>query len=66
MTRQRSNRDVWRTPVLLGLVSAVGLITALLSDSWGDWISWICLAAVCIASLQVCVRGFGPGRNGQR
>lgn len=35
---------VWRTPVLLGIVSAVGLFSALLSDGPGDVVAWLTLA----------------------
>jgi len=58
MSRTREARTVWRPPLLLGAISAVGLVTALLSDSWGDWVSWATLGAVCAAGASICVRGF--------
>ena len=35
---------VWRMPIGLGLLSAIGLIAALLADSVGDVLSWAALA----------------------
>ncbi len=34
---------LWRWPVALGLVSASGLVSALVSDTWGDAWSWLAL-----------------------
>lgn len=34
---------LWGWPIVLGLLSASGLLTALLSDGWGDWWSWLAL-----------------------
>lgn len=34
-------RTLWGWPIVLGLLTASGLATALISDSWGDWWSWI-------------------------
>ncbi|WP_092949801.1 hypothetical protein [Roseateles sp. YR242] len=33
-------RRLWAWPLLLGLLSASGLLTALVSDHWGDVWSW--------------------------
>lgn len=63
MTRARDGRSVWHMPVLLGLISAIGLVTALLSDAWGDPVSWLTLGAVCAAGMWICVRGFAPNRR---
>lgn len=38
--------DVWRLwgwPLVLGLLSASGLLSALVSDQWGDYWSWLAL-----------------------
>lgn len=36
---------VWRWPLVLGVLSAIGLVTALFSDgSWGDTLANVCLA----------------------
>jgi len=43
-------------PVLLGLVSACGLIAALLFDGIGDAVSWLALAAPVVTALWYGVR----------
>jgi hypothetical protein len=32
---------LWGWPVFLGVLSATGLVTALVSDAWGDVWSWV-------------------------
>ena len=34
---------IWAWPVALGTLTASGLVTALVSDAWGDFWSWISL-----------------------
>lgn len=34
-------RRIWAWPIVLGLLSGSGLITALVADGWGDWWSWL-------------------------
>ncbi len=34
---------LWGWPVVIAAISASGLITALLSDGWGDLWSWLAL-----------------------
>ena len=34
---------VWTTPIVLGALTSVGLISALVSDSAGDVLAWIAL-----------------------
>lgn len=36
---------VWTAPVVLGVLTAVGLVSALLSDSTGDVLSWLTVGA---------------------
>jgi hypothetical protein len=46
--------QIWGAPSALGVVSAVGLLSALLADGLWDVLSWIALSApvaVCIRSL---------------
>lgn len=43
MRRSRERARIWPAPIALGVLSAVGLISALLSDRLGDWIAWIAL-----------------------
>lgn len=47
-------------PVLLGVVSALGLAAALLFDTWGNWLSWAALAAVAAVSIQICALAVTP------
>lgn len=50
---------IWRWPVLIGVLSAIGLVSALFSDGgWGDHVANACLA------IPVVVSGwFGWGRR---
>ncbi|SDM56495.1 hypothetical protein [Polaromonas sp. JS666] len=34
---------LWRWPLMLGLLSTSGLLSALVSDGWGDWWAWLSL-----------------------
>ena len=34
-------RTLWGWPIVLGLLTASGLATALVSDTWGDWWAWV-------------------------
>ncbi len=40
----RSTRGAYAVPLLIGLVSIVGLVSALVGDGVRDWISWLALA----------------------
>lgn len=42
----KTTREVLRVPVRLFIVSAVGLLAALVSDGGGDAVGWACLAYV--------------------
>lgn len=55
---------VWRVPLVLGLLSALGLASALFSDGIGDWVSWLALGAPVAASAWYGLRR-GPGRSPQ-
>lgn len=35
------NRRIWSGPIVMGLLTASGLTTALVSDTWGDWWAWV-------------------------
>lgn len=48
----------WRWPVALGLLSTTGLVTALVSETWGDVWSWIALG------VPVAVMGWFSLRRG--
>lgn len=38
------SRTLWTAPIVLGVLTASGLVSALVSDHWGDVWSWIALA----------------------
>ena len=44
-TRAPARRSVWRIPLLLALLSVVGLLSALLGDDVWDALSWAALGA---------------------
>lgn len=48
--------QIWGMPILLGLISASGLIAALLFDGIGDTVSWLALAAPVVTALWFGVR----------
>jgi hypothetical protein len=43
---RRTCRSLWRTftiPIVVGVLSAVGLVAALVGDDFWDWLSWATL-----------------------
>ena len=44
-----ARRDVWTIPILLGLLTAIGLTSALLGDGIWDVVSWCALALPLVA-----------------
>ncbi|MBS0530893.1 MAG: hypothetical protein JSS22_16100 [Proteobacteria bacterium] len=42
--RRQSARDIFRWPVVIGVLSTVGLLSALLGDGIWDGLSWLALA----------------------
>jgi hypothetical protein len=36
-------KRIWGWPIFLGLLSATGLLSALVSEGWGDLWSWLAL-----------------------
>lgn len=59
MSRALTNRDLWGMPLLLGVLSAVGLVAALVADGAGDVLSWLALSA----PFAVSVRGLAVRRR---
>lgn len=43
MTTDSPARRMWTIPVVLGVLTATGLLSALVSDLWGDVWSWFAL-----------------------
>lgn len=52
--------SMWRWPVVIGVVSLVGLLSALMGDGWLDALSWVLLAVPVVLS----VRGLFGRRKG--
>jgi hypothetical protein len=48
--------QIWTVPIMLGLISACGLIAALLSDGVGDVVSWIALGVPITVGFCYAVR----------
>lgn len=64
--RQRHARTphrLWAGPIAMGLLTASGLVTALVSDTWGDWWSWVGLG---IPTLAMGWFAWRPGRGARR
>lgn len=41
-------RRLWGVPILLGVISAIGLIAALVEDGFGDMLSWLTLGLLVV------------------
>ena len=50
-TTKNSPMHIWLWPTLFGLISAAGLLAALIGDGWYDVISWLALGLVAV----VCI-----------
>ncbi|AMK23165.1 MULTISPECIES: hypothetical protein [Sphingomonadaceae] len=53
----QTNWRVFRWPLLIGIMSFVGLLSALVGDGWYDALSWLCLGA-CVFLMVVAWRGW--------
>ena len=60
---QRSALQVFAVPIVLGVLSAVGLIAALLGDNVWDAVSWLTLGIPCVVMAWFW---FGAGRLSRR
>ncbi|HEY8361216.1 MAG TPA: hypothetical protein VIL30_27495 [Ramlibacter sp.] len=58
---------LWAWPIVLGVLSGTGLVTALVSDAWGDWWSWLSLgipvAAMAWLGLRRAPDSPSPGKQ---
>lgn len=52
-----SSWEIWRAPLLMAMLSVVGLLAALLADGLADWVSWASLLVLVL----VCCRGWFGG-----
>lgn len=51
MKRGLSSRQIWLQPLFYNVLSCIGLVAALLSDSWGDWLAWLTLGLPVFAMM---------------
>jgi hypothetical protein len=49
-------RQTWRWPIAIGAVTTFGLGAALVSDSWGDYMGWVCLGMPVIVALNAILK----------
>ena len=63
MTPRQSTGRVWRVPIAIGLVSAGGLLFALLGDGAADALSWAALGVPVAVSGWVLWPGRRRGRT---
>ena len=54
---ERLHRSVWGWPVVLALLSSIGLLSALLGDGVWDWISWMGLGVPALLCVVLGLRG---------
>jgi hypothetical protein len=54
--RSRERVQVWPAPIVLGVVSAFGLLAALLSDDVGDVLAWFALLAPVVTIMWYLMR----------
>ncbi len=50
----------WGWPLVIAILSAVGLIAGLVGDGAWDWLAWIGLGVPCIAALWFGLPGRAP------
>lgn len=56
--KHQSLAEIFRWPLSIGVASAIGLVSALVADGWGDALSWLLL------SLPLAVSLWFSGREG--
>ncbi|MGM9481044.1 hypothetical protein ACS5PN_07620 [Roseateles sp. NT4] len=58
LSRQRFQAalKLWGWPIALGLLSASGLVSALVSDSWGDAWAWFALGLPVLVMTRYALR----------
>ena len=61
MTQHLSSSQIWGMPIAIGIVSAIGLISALLGDDIWDALCWGALAIPIVIPLWYIVRSWPRG-----
>jgi hypothetical protein len=54
-TPRQSLRQIFVVPLAIGILSSIGLVTALVGDGWWDGLSWIALAIPVALLLRLIV-----------
>ncbi len=57
---------LWGWPIALGVLSTTGLVSALVSDSWGDAWSWFALGTPVATMTWFCARPRPSSPNAAR
>ena len=52
--------SLWGWPLAIAILSAAGLIGALVGDGGWDWLAWVGLGVPCIAALRFGLPGRSP------
>ena len=56
MRNHRTLRQIFAMPILIGVLSTVGLLAALVGDGWWDGLSWASLSLPVLLYLFFIVR----------
>ncbi|MFG6466031.1 hypothetical protein [Roseateles sp. BYS87W] len=56
MTGRQAAWRLWRWPVSIGFLVASGLVSALVSDRWGDAWSWLALGLPVLVMVRCSTR----------
>ncbi|MBP0599382.1 hypothetical protein J8I26_14795 [Herbaspirillum sp. LeCh32-8] len=63
--RQSEFLHLWGMPILLGLLTAFGLLAALLGQGVWHWLAWLAIATpIVVMAYHLCKREAGVGRRG--
>jgi hypothetical protein len=52
MSLRQSKIQIWGIPIILGALSVIGLLSALLADGLGDVVSWLTLGATVMVATR--------------
>ena len=66
MNKHRRFWALWGWPIVMGVLSTTGLLTALVSDTWGDWWSWVGLGIPVAVMGWTCWPRTTPKATAQR
>jgi hypothetical protein len=53
--RRQTLRQIFSVPLAIGLLSSIGLVTALVGDGWWDGLSWVVLALPVVLLMRLIV-----------